>query len=462
MEKENLYSLEEAVSLSYKENLENHKKYLNSGLVNYLGLLDFYRRYVRAQGTSLWDESGQEYLDFLAGYGSLNAGHNHPVILGALDKVRELPNLMQASLNPLAGALAHNLALLTPGDLRRSFFCNSGAEAVEAALKLARAATGRESIIYCSSSFHGKTLGSLSVTGRKKFQEPFTPLLGWCREIPFGEAGALEEAIKGGQAAAFILEPIQGEAGINVPPPGYLQEARELCSRYGTLLILDEIQTGMGRTGSLLACQHEGVVPDILCLAKSLGGGVMPLGAIVTTDPLWQEAYGPVDRCLIHTTTFGGNTRAAAAALATLGVTQEEGLARQAAEKGAYLLERLEGLKSKYGLVKDVRGKGLFIGLELKPVENKLDRLSGGIVGNLSSNYTGAMVAGELLNRYRVISAYTLNNPNVIRLEPPLNVSYPQIDYVLEALEEILEKNKGFLSLALKSSKSLFKSITRR
>ena len=457
-----IIKLEDALRLSYQKNLENHKKYGNSGFVSYLGLLDFYKRYTGARGSSLWDENGNEYLDFLAGYGSLNVGHNHPKVLDALKKAKDLPNLMQASLNPLAGALAHNLALLTPGNLQRSFFCNSGAEAVEAAIKLAKIATGREKILYCNSSFHGKTLGSLSVTGRKKYQDPFNPLLSWCEITTFGDLEMLEGILKERNTAAFIIEPIQGEGGINVPPEGYLKQVQEICRRYGTLLILDEIQTGMGRTGYMFACEHENVVPDILCLAKSLGGGVMPVGAIVTNDNHWQKAYGSVEKCLIHTTTFGGNSMAMAAALATLEVMEEENLVSQARDKGEYLLNKLKELGRNYHLIKVVRGRGLLIGLEVNPVESAVDKFAGGVLGSLSSNYTGAMIAGELINRYKIITAYTLNNPNVIRFEPPLNITYQQIDYCLESLQKIFARNKGFLSLAFKSSRSVFKSFTRR
>ncbi len=449
-------TLDEAIHLSYSENLENHKQYLNSALVDYLGLINLYRRYVKAKGTSLWDDQGNEYLDFLGGFGSINIGHNHPKVNEALEKVKELPNIVN-SLYPLPGALAHNLAQITPGNLQRSFFCNSGTEAVEAAVKLAKASTGRDKIIYCDASFHGKSLGSLSFSGREKFKEAFYPLLEWGCKIPFGDVEALEQVLKDGKVAAFIIEPIQGEGGINIPPPGYLKKVREICSRYETLLILDEIQTGMGRTGKMFAFEHEEIVPDILCLAKALGGGVMPVGAIVTTDSIWQKAYGNIDKCLTHTSTFGANTRAMAAALATLEVIEEEILIQQAREKGEYFLDKLNALKDKYNLIKDVRGRGLLIGLEFHSTEGALNKLTGGLVKNLSMDFTGALITGELLNRHCIIVAYTFNNPNVIRLEPPLNVTYEQIDYMVGSLKDVLEKNKGFLSLASKSTKSLLK-----
>jgi len=352
----------------------------------------------------------------------------------------------------LPAALAANLARLAPGDLCRVFFCNSGAEAVEGALKLARAATGRTRFIYCENSFHGKTFGALSVTGRSKYQKPFTPLLPDCVAVPFGDPEALEKELATEKAAAFIVEPIQGEAGIILPPPGYLSEARRLCTKYGTLLIADEVQTGLGRTGAVFACETEDIVPDVLCLAKSLGGGVVPAGAYITTDQLWKKAYGTLDKALLHTSTFGGywgNGLACAVGIAVLEVLVEEDLPGQAREKGAYLLQALQALKDKYPLVKDVRGRGLLIGLELADAGGGLlKKLSFGALDKLAEEYLGTMVAMEMVIKHRVATIYTLNNPNVIRLEPPLVVSREQIDYAVRALESVLSRHKSFLGVA--------------
>jgi putrescine aminotransferase len=461
---EGLLALNDALSLNREQVKELHKKYLNSALTTLLGLINFDKRFVRAQGVSVWDSKGREYLDFLGAFGALNLGHNHPKIIGALEKVKELPNLLQSSLGTLAGALANNLAKITPGNLSRSFFCNSGAEAVEGALKLARIATGRKEFIYCQGSFHGKTFGALSVTGRKKYQQPFLPLLPGCVEVPYGDLQALNLSLKNQQVAAFIVEPIQGEGGIILPPPGYLAEARRLCLKYGTLFIADEVQTGFGRTGNMFACEHEGIVPDVICLAKSLGGGVMPIGAYLTTDEIWKKAYGSMEKCTLHTSTFGGNSLASAAALATIEVIYEENLIEQVREKGKYLLDKLLKLKEKHPhLLKDVRGRGLLIGLEFNQPKNSLsNRLSFGLVEKLSDEFLGSMVAGELLNKHGIITAYTLNNPNVIRLEPPLIVTYNQLDTVINALEEILKAHKGFLSVAASTAKTAIKSLVTK
>ncbi|MCG0278524.1 MAG: aspartate aminotransferase family protein [Thermanaeromonas sp.] len=458
----NLLSLEDALKLSRQEIREYYKRYINPGLASLLSLLDFDKQFVKAEGVYVWDREGRRYIDCLGAYGALNLGHNPPQVIKAVEMVRERPNLLQASLNPLAAALAHNLAAITPGDLSRVFFCNSGTEAVEGALKLARAATGRYKIVYCENSFHGKSFGSLSVTGRQKYRKPFEPLLPGCEPVPFGDAEALERRLASGDVAAFIVEPIQGEGGVIVPPDGYLARVRELCDKYGSLLIVDEIQTGFGRTGYLFACEHDGVVPDILCLAKSLGGGIMPLGAYISRPDIWERAYGGTERCLLHTSTFGGNTLAMAAGLAALSSILEQDLAAQAREKGRFLLEGLKRLKEKSNLIKEVRGRGLLVGLEFnQPASGFLNKLSLGKLNELSQQYFGSLVAGELMNRYQIITAYTLNNPNVIRLEPPLIIGYPELEKVLAALEEILIE-KGFWGVALNSARTALGSFLSR
>lgn len=454
-------SLAEAIKQDREQVKENQRSFLNPTFTALLGITGFDKQYVRAQGVSVWDAGGYEYLDFLGAVGALNTGHNHPHVLSALEKVKQMPNFLQTSLLTIPAALARTLAAITPGDLSCSFFSNSGTEAVEGALKLARAATGRMELVYCEGSFHGKSMGSLSVTGREKYQKPFLPLVPGCRAIPFGDPASLELALKQKKAAAFIVEPIQGEGGIILPPPGYLAEARKICSKYGTLLIFDEIQTGLGRTGYMFACEHEGVAPDIMCLGKSLSGGVIPASAFITTSEIWKKAYGGIDTALLHTSTFGGNTWAAAAALAALEVIYDEDLPARARENGEYLLAGLRGLKEKYPLLKDVRGRGLLVGIELNQPGGIVARASFGVINKLSVEYLGTMVAMELVNKYRIITAYTINNPNVIRFEPPLTVTREQIDTVLAALDEIFSSRKGFFSFAASSAKTIITSFKK-
>lgn len=463
MKKEELLTLDEALQLGRKEVKERYKTYVNPSLANMLSLLEFDKQFVQAEGCYVWDSEGNKYLDFLGGYGSLNLGHNHPKVIEAVTRATGLPNLLQASMGTLTAALASNLAVITPGKLSRSFFCNSGAEAVEGALKLARAATGRKKLLFCAHSFHGKTFGALSVTGRSKYQVAFTPLLPECEVIPFGDAKALEQELEKGDVAGFIFEPVQGEGGIIVPPAGYLTAVRQLCSQYGALMIADEIQTGFGRTGYMFACDEEKVVPDIMCLAKALGGGVMPMGAYITTEEIWDKAYGTMEKCTLHTSTFGGNALACAAAINTIQVLVEEDLAAQALDKGSHLMQGLIRLGEKYRLIADVRGKGLLVGVEFtKPEGGFLNKLTGGMMSKLSEEYLGAMVAGELQNKHGVITAYTLNNPNVIRLEPPLIVTKEEIDQVLVALEDIFSTKQSFLGMALSSGKSALGSFFKK
>ncbi|RJX24163.1 MAG: aspartate aminotransferase family protein [Dethiobacter sp.] len=461
-ESKKLLSVDDALRFSRKEVLETYKNYVHPGRATLQALLNLDTNFVRAEGCKVWDEDGNEYLDFVGGYGSLNLGHNHPAVIEALHKVESAPVMLQTALAKFAAVLAHNLAQITPGDLQNCWFCSSGTEAVEGALKLARMYTGKKDFIYCLGGFHGKTMGSLSVTGKKKYQEPFEPLIPGCIPIPYGDAEALEKALKKHDAAAFIVEPILGEGGIILPPEGYLKEARRLCSSGNTLLIFDEIQTGFGRTGTLFACEHEGIVPDVMILAKSLGGGIVAIGGYITTAAIMKKAYGSsIDKATMLSSTFGGNTHSAAGAIAAVEVVVRENLARQAAEKGAYFLNKLQGLKEKYSIIKDVRGRGLLVGLELAEGGGLLDFLSAGSVKKLSSEFLSSMIGGELQQKYRVLTLFTLNNPNVIRLEPPLTVSYEQLDYAVDAFDKLFSRHKSFLKIALESGKSALSSFFR-
>ncbi len=452
--------LEQAMQLTRKEVVEKSKMFLSASMAATESALSFDRQYTRAEGCSLYDSEGNEYLDFVGGFGSVNVGHNHPRILEALRKIEYYPKIMQTAMQHLTAALAENLARVTPGDLSRTFFCNSGAEAVEGALKLARGVTQRPRFVYCIGAFHGKTLGALSVMGREKYRRPFEPLLPNTTAVPYGDLEALEKELSTGDVAAFIVEPIQGEAGVVLPPPGYLAGARELCTKYNVLLIADEVQTGFGRTGKMFACEWENVVPDVLCLAKALGGGIVAAGAYVTMDRHWRKVYGSLDKALVHSSTFGGywgNALACAVGIRTLEIIRDENLAEEARVKGEYFLGKLNSLKGKYPVVKDVRGKGLLIGLELTDKETGLiSKLSFGVLDKLAQEYMGTLVAIELMNRYRIATVYSLNNPNVIRLEPPLTVSGNQLDFVAEAINEVLSGSKSFLGMAAKSIGTVF------
>lgn len=374
---------------------------------------------IRSSGVHIYDAQGREYLDCLGGYGVFNVGHSHPRVISAVkQQLDKMPLSSKVLFSAPQGRLAAKLAEITPGDLQYSFFCNSGAEAVEGSLKLARLATGRAKIIATTNAFHGKTLGALSATGRDVFRQPCEPLMPGFTHVPFGDSAALDRVCDE-QTAAVIVEPIQGEGGIVLPPEGYLAEVKEICRSRGALLILDEVQTGMGRTGKLFACEHDRVVPDIMALAKALGGGVMPIGAIVARPEVWEVL---VTHPFLHTSTFGGNPLACTAALAGIDVLREEKLVEGAARKGEYFLEQLRQLQRRFpDIIREVRGRGLLIGLEL------------------TQEGLGGFVMAEMFDA-GILVAYTLNNPKVIRLEPPLTISEGQIDQVVGALEGAMAK----------------------
>lgn len=460
-----LLILEDALLLEKEEINQYYKEYVNPQLANLLNLLGLTKHFVRAKDTKVWDQEDNEYIDFLGAYGALNIGHNNEFVRKKIEKVSELPNLLQTAINPIATVLAKNLAYITPGDLKHTFFCNSGAEAVEGALKLAKIATGKSRIIYCEGSFHGKSMGALSVTGRNKYKKYFGPLVPLAEEIPYGDIDALRDILRQyDDVAAFIVEPIQGEGGIIVPPKGYLKEVKDLCKQQDVLLIVDEVQTGFGRTGYWFASEEDDASPDILCMAKALGGGLLPIGAYIATTGVWNKGYGSMEKCLLHTSTFGGNTWAAAAGVATIEYINQHRLVEEAREKGKYFIEKLQNLQIEYSLLKEVRGRGLMIGLEFQSIKDNrfFNRFLKGKTGDTLEEYVGGLIATELLNKHRIITAYTLNNPNVIRIEPPLTISYEEIDYFIRALDEILNKYKGVTDLAINNFKNLFQSILRR
>jgi putrescine aminotransferase len=398
------------------EVLEKYKQYVNPGVTRLLQFAGFGDLEVSAQGCVVTTATGQEYLDFLGGFGVFCLGHRHPRVVAAVHaQLDRMPLSTRTFFNEPQALLAERLAQLAPGDLRYSFFSNSGAEAVEAALKMARMASGKTDFVSTIGSYHGKTLGSLSVTGREKYRKPFEPLLPGVTFVPFDDVAAVAAAITE-RTAAVIVEPVQGEGGIIPASPGYLAELRRLCTERDVLLIVDEVQTGMGRTGRLFAVEHDGITPDILILAKALGGGVMPIGATMSTPAIWDRVFGT--NPYIHTSTFGGNQLACAAGLAAIEATLDENLPQCAAARGAQLLAGLQAVQCDMpGTLQEARGQGLMIGVEFAITD----------VAELTING---------MARRGVIAAYTLNNPKVIRFEPPLIVTAEQVDIAIAAFRE--------------------------
>lgn len=375
-------------------------------------------------GTGFTDLRGRKYIDCLGGYGVYNLGHRHPLVVEAVRNQLEHQALhSQELLDPLRAMLSKLLEMITPGKLKYSFFTNSGTESIEGALKLARLHTERPGIIAAVGSYHGKSLGALSATGKAAFRRPYLPLMPYFQHVPFGDADMLKKTMAashavGHEIAAVILEPIQGEGGVIVPPDDYLAQVREICDEFGALFIADEVQTGMGRTGMLFAIEHYGVIPDILCLGKAFGGGVMPIGAFISTEEIWQKM---IPNPFLHSTTFGGNPLSCAAAIAGIKVIFDEGLIEHAAEKGNYILPKLQRIARKYPVLKAVRGKGLLIGLEF------------------ADHITGYSIARALFES-GILVAGTLNNAAAIRIEPPLTISIDELDQVLETLEKVVKR----------------------
>lgn len=405
-----------------------HAAHINPTLVEALGLLGYGRDFVRAEGLVLTDAGGREYLDFLAGYGSLLLGHNHPDVREALAEVLKSgsPNFLQIAPQPLAGALAARLAKAAPGDLEMAYLVSSGSEAVEGAMKLCRAVTRRPRFVSAELGFHGNTWGALSITGGKKYRAPFEPLMKECALVPWGDPDAIARELRKRDVAAVVLEPMQGEGGMRLAPRGYLEEVSRLCKRYGTLFVLDEVQTGLGRTGKMFACEHDNVVPDVIAVAKGLSGGLVPVGAYLTTKRLWERAYGTLDRYDSHSATFTGGPLACAAGLATLEVIARDRLIARAAELGDHLGAALRNAAAGHPLVKEVRGRGLLWGIEL--------RAPG---GDATASVVGQWLAVGMMERGMVTQVATQAG-EVIRAEPPLLVERAQIDRFASALAETL------------------------
>ena len=382
------------------------------------------------EGAVFRDVNGKEFLDFLGGFGIYVVGHRHPKVLKAvMDQLGRQAIHSQELIDPLRTYLAHLVSLITPGDLQFAFLTNSGTESVEGCLKMATLTTGRHHFVGAIGAFHGKSLGSLGGTSKAMFREPFLPLQRWTH-VPFGDVDALNMVVSsadftGERVAAVVLEPIQGEGGINVAPPGYLAAARELCDRYGAMLVFDEVQSGMGRSGKMFSCEHDGVAPDLMALGKGFGGGVMPIGACVGTPKTWEKY---IENPFLHTTTFGGNPVCCAAAIATINVLLEEGLPKQAGEKGDYLLPRLKQIAGRYPRVMTgAHGRGLMIGMEF------------------ADHDLGYAVAKALFARQILISG-TYINARILRVEPPLVVTYEQLDRFLDRLEDSVREVQGNLS----------------
>jgi acetylornithine/succinyldiaminopimelate/putrescine aminotransferase/FAD/FMN-containing dehydrogenase len=450
MNKPEMLAVDDVKKMTAEETGKLFCTHMNPGQYHFLKLLGFHKVIIeRAEGMYYYDKEGRQILDFFGGFGSVGFGHNHPRILAVRQKFQDerRHEIAIAFMSQYAVGLAKNLAAIAPGDLDIVFLCCSGSEAVEAALKIAERAQGsdRAKIAFAEKSFHGKSRGSLSVTDSEFYQSSFNLLSNRVR-VPFGDVDALEQAFKSDPSVGIlILESIQGGAGIVVPPEGYFKEVRRLCDKYNVLWIADEVQCGMGRSGRFFAFEHDEVVPDLVTLAKSLGGSKVAMGAVIARTPIYMKAYGTPKTALIHgPATFGAMGEACCTAIEGLHVLYDEGLIDNAYKQGAYLLQRLFDVKQKHPkIIKDVRGRGLMIGVEFQDISNTMPFGLKQIVSKLDDKLKGSLcgfVGSLLLSDYKVLVAFTEYNRNVIRLEPALIVRKEHVDTFVSAFDELLSR----------------------
>jgi ornithine--oxo-acid transaminase len=415
-----------------------HARHLNEQMVRVLRAIGYDVGFVRGRGAYLYDRNGNEFLDLLSGFGVFAIGRNHPKLREALASVldAELPNLVQMDVSTLAGLLAQRLLRHAPY-LDKVFFANSGAEAVEAAIKFARAATGRTGIVFCDHAFHGLSYGALSLNGDAIFRTGFEPLLPHCIKIPFNDLGALEQALASKQIAAFFVEPIQGK-GVHLPADGFLRDAAQLCRKHGALFVADEIQTGLGRTGRFFAVDHWGVEPDMVLIAKSLSGGHVPVGAVLTRKWVFENVFNRMDRAVVHGSTFSKNDLAMAAGIAALDVIEQERLVENAAARGARLMRAFSGMIERYELVKEVRGMGLMIGVEFGAPRSLKLKASWHALESASKGLFCQLIAIPLFKEHRILVQVAGHGSHTIKLLPPLILSDADCDRIETAFETVI------------------------
>jgi ornithine--oxo-acid transaminase len=418
-----------------------YKAHVNPQWVRMLDLLQMNARYESCAGAELHTADGRCILDFLSGYCVHNAGHNHPTIVAAVkdELLRGGPAMLQSHVPDLAGTLAWRLCRLAGGDINKAFFCSSGSEGVEAAIKFARVHTRRTGLLYANGAFHGLTCGALSLMGDSFWRDRFGPMLADTAAIPFADTAALEARLATKRFAAFIVEPVQAEAGIRLPPPDYLRRARELCHRFGTLFVLDEVQTGMYRTGPFLAAHQFDAGADMVILAKALSGGLIPVGAVLMTDAVYESVYDSLRRAIVHTSTFSENALAMRAGLATLDVLEQDDLGSRAVRLGEQLRARLREELSNYEMVKEVRGAGLLSGIEFTAPRHLRLRIPFEAFRHIHAGMFGQVMVMRLFRDKGILTQMCGNNFMVLKVAPPLVVSESQAERFVDAIRDVVE-----------------------
>ena len=429
------------LTLSVSSTAHAYADHVNPQWVRLLDLLQMNTQYVRCAGVELFTAEGDVVLDFLSGYCVHNAGHNHPYIVEQLqdELSRRGPAMLQSHVPDLAGELAKRLCRLAGGGMRKVFFACSGSEGVESAIKFSRATTGRSGLLYATGAFHGLTCGALSLMGDDFWREKFGPMLSDTAAVPFGGLEALRERLATKQFAAFFVEPIQSEAGIRIPGPDYLREARRLCARYGTLFVLDEVQTGMFRTGHFLAARHFEVEPDMIVMAKALSGGLVPCSAVLMSDRVYDAVYSSLKRSIVHTSTFSENAMSMRAGLATLVVLERERLGERALGMGDRLRERLRQELSGYEMVREVRGMGMLSGIEFQPPKQVRPRLAFEAFQRIHAGMFGQVLVMRLFRDHRILTQICGNNFMVLKVAPPLVITEEQLETFIRAVREVVD-----------------------
>jgi ornithine--oxo-acid transaminase len=431
---------------------------MNPQLPKVLKTLGFDKTYVRAEGPYLWDESGARYLDFLSGYGVFNLGRYHPIIMQTMRDMLEWKDatLVQFDCPHLLGELAKALVEKVP-HLERVYFCSTGAETVETAIKFAKAHTKRERFLFLEHAFHGLTTGALSVNGNREFRDGFGNLLADTLCIPANNLGLLEQNLKSEKIAGFIFEPIQGK-GVYLFEENYLKEAQILCRKYGTLTIADEVQTGMGRTGKFLASEYEKIEPDIVLLSKSLSGGLVPTGAVISRTSIFKSVFSRMDRCVVHSSSFGKNSFSAAMGLATLWVLDNENILERAQIIGETLIKRLNALKSKYELLGDIRGRGCMLGIEFKEPRSLQLKMGWSLLHTLSKDLFPQLVVVPLMKDHRILTQTSGHHQDIVKILPPLIISDDDVNYFVNSFEQVLKSAHEFPGAIWDLGKSLAKA----
>lgn len=453
------FSIQHLLETKRPQQFELYDQYLNHQLLKVLKTLGFNKKYVRAENQYLFDEAGQRYLDLLSGYGVYSFGRNHPKIIKALKETldAQLANMIQLDAPLLAACLAEKLSHYLPNELNKFFFCNSGTEAIEGAIKFAKAATQREKLLSCDHGFHGLTTGSLSLNGSQSFKNMFYPLL-TADQVPFNDLNSLEQALRTNEYACFVLEPIQGKT-VSLPHADYLKTASELCQKHGTLLIIDEVQTGIGRSGKFFAYEHwHDVKPDIVTMAKALSGGFVPIGVIAMKSSIFAKTYRNMENSVVHSCTFGRNDLAMAAGIATLNMLEEDNLMADAAAKGETLMTLLKEKLMPFEMVKEVRGKGMMIGIEFQPPKSLTLSMGWKLLEAANKGLFCQLIIIPLFRDFKMLTQVAGPSSHIIKLLPPITLSDQDIQDTANAFEQVVAAAHKFPGAIWDLGKTLLKN----